>query len=304
MASSIPTYNRDELGVSDYLPRHYTEQKHVSRPHPRWFMSATCCRSVGSLLHDHPPAVCQAHLGALPDNDVHVWITSVGQVLPILGTLQTLLSVDEQAKALRFAHDQRRQQYIVGRGMLRALLSGYLDYPREKVVFAHNAFGKLSVAGVSWLNFNVSHSHDTVVLVFAKDRSLGIDVQKVEVFELTPEIANRVLSPRELSRLQEVDDQQKLVAFSRTWVIKEAYLKAIGCGLSQPLHQLEVSLTGDEHPTLRTRGENDAHVSRWELRELRLAKGYTAAIAVEGHDWRLKCWSIDTISESDVARIP
>ena len=228
---------------------------------------------------------------------MHVWVTSVGRLSAVIRTLYGLLSVDERAKARRFAGDQRRLQYIVGRGLLRALSSAYLDCPPETIVFAHNPFGKPSVADVSWLNFNVSHSHDTVALAFAKDRGLGVDVQKLDEHEVTSEIANRVFAPCELSRLRGLDDQQKRVVFSRTWTLKEAYLKGIGCGLSQPLNELEVSFAGDEDPELRTTGRDDSRVSQWKLRELRLAEGYAAAVAVEGHDWRLKSWSIDATAE-------
>ncbi len=182
---------------------------------------------------------------------------------------------------MRFADNQRRHQFIVGRALLRVLSGRYLDRPPREIVFAYNPFGKPAVSDASWLNFNVSHSHDAVALAFAKERSLGIDVQKMDVHELTPEIANRVFAPRELSGLHRLDDRQKQVAFSRTWVVKEAYLKGIGCGLSQPLNELEVVFAGDEQPQLRSIGRDDCATSQWSVRELRLADGYAAALAVE-----------------------
>ena len=120
-----------------------------------------------------------------------------------------------------------------------------------------------------------------VALAFAKDRRVGIDVQTMDAHELTPAIAHRVFAPRELSRLHRFDEQQKQVAFSRTWVIKEAYLKGIGCGLSQPLNELEVVSAGDEHPRLCSIGKDHPDTSQWSVRELSFADGYAAALAVE-----------------------
>jgi len=226
---------------------------------------------------------------------VHVWFASVAQLSPLVHALYGLLSVDEQHKTTRYADNQRRQQYIAGRGLLRALLSGYLDSPPQKIVLAYSPLGKPFVADDSRLNFNVSHSHDMVALAFAKDRRVGIDVQKMDMRELTPQIVNRVFAPSESSGLRGFDDQQKQVAFSRTWVVKEAYVKGIGCGLSQPFNELEVSLASDERPRLRTTGKGDSRAPQWELREPRLREGYAAALAVEGHGWRLKCRPVDAI---------
>lgn len=248
-------------------------------------------------MHDYTPIVCQPPLCLLSGSEVHVWSASVGAFSPVMGTLHDLLSADEQGKAGRFAQDQRQRQYIVGRGLLRVLLSGYLDRPTQEIAFSRNPYGKPSVDGCSWLNFNISHSDDVVAFAFARNRNLGIDVQKLNAHDVTPAIADRVFAPHELSGFGKLDEYQKQIAFSRTWAVKEAYIKGIGCGLSQPLNDLEVSFTNREQPRIRVRGKQDSHTSQWELRELSLADGYAAALAVEGRGWRLTSRSIDVIPE-------
>lgn len=247
------------------------------------------------MLHDHTTAVCQPHLVGLAGSEVDLWHASVDRLSPTLETLYELLTTDERRKAMRFIDARRREQYIVCRGLLRSLASGYLDCHPLEVVFAHNQFGKPYVANATWLEFNVSHSHDMVALAFARDRSVGIDVQRMDAHKFTREFANRVLSPDELSDLRQLDDRQKRIAFARAWVIKEAYVKGVGCGLSLPFNELEVCFSGDEPPTLRSIRRNPA-TSRWKLVELQFAEGYNAALAVAGHDWRLRSWSIDPIS--------
>jgi 4'-phosphopantetheinyl transferase len=247
------------------------------------------------VLHDHTTTVCQPHLVGLAGSDVHLWHASVDGFSPALESLYDVLTTDERRKGMRFVDDRRREQYIVGRGLLRSLAGSYLDCGPQEIVFAHNQFGKPYVVDASWLEFNVSHSHDMVVLAFARDRSVGIDVQRMDAHELTREFAIRVLSPDELSRLRRLDVRQRRLAFARAWVVKEAYVKGIGCGLSQPFNELEVCFAGDESPTLRSLRQ-DFGTSRWKLLELQLGEGYRAALAVDGHDWQLSSWSIDPIS--------
>jgi len=59
---------------------------------------------------------------------------------------------------------------------------------------------------------------------------------------------------------------------------------------TNPLDQFDVSLApGDPATLLNIRGD-PLEASRWSLQELIPGPGYVAALAVEGHGWRLVCW--------------
>ena len=79
-------------------------------------------------------------------------------------------------------------------------------------------------------------------------------------------------------------------AFFRCWTRKEAYIKARGEGLSLPLDQCDVSLAPLEPAAVLGTQRYPSEASRWSLQELTPAPGYVAALAVEGHGWRLTCW--------------
>ena len=304
MASSIPIYGRSRVALTPYPTEHYSDTVTTTGFEPPRRLSPTCCRSVGGLLHSGTPTVCQSPRIALSRFYVHVWAASVSLLSSAVPRLLQLLSAEEQRKATCFLGWQRQNQFVIGRGLLRLLVGGYLNRRPDEIVFANCRFGKPYLADPPWLHFNVSHSHDLVVLGFANDRRLGIDVQKIDTRELTPEVANRVFSPSELSALRGFDWREQLDVFSRTWVAKEAYTKGIGCGLSQRFDQLEVTLAGDGRPRIRVKDKDDSGIASWRLRELRLAEGYTAALAAEGQDWRLKCQFIRAIPEmTDVADI-
>jgi 4'-phosphopantetheinyl transferase len=104
------------------------------------------------------------------------------------------------------------------------------------------------------------------------------------------EIAERFFSPQEVAALRPLPTEAQRQAFFRCWTRKEAYIKARGEGLSHPLDQFDVlPVHGKPDAMLRTQ-RDPSEASRWSLRDLPLAADYAAALAVEGHDWRLACW--------------
>jgi len=71
-------------------------------------------------------------------------------------------------------------------------------------------------------------------------------------------------------------------AFFRCWTRKEAYIKAIGEGLSMPLHQFDVSIRPNENANalLATRPD-PTEAGRWMVCDVSFHLEYAAAIAVE-----------------------
>ena len=72
-----------------------------------------------------------------------------------------------------------------------------------------------------------------------------------------------------------------------SWIRKRAFLKAIGDSLSFPLNASDVSVDPNEPARLLRIGGDSKRASRWFIHDFKPAPGFTAALAVEGHDWRL-----------------
>ena len=71
-----------------------------------------------------------------------------------------------------------------------------------------------------------------------------------------------------------------MAAFFRCWSRKEAYIKAIGKGLSQPLDGFDVTLTPSDPPTLLRGGDDD--LLTWSFSDIDVGPNYASALAVEG----------------------
>jgi 4'-phosphopantetheinyl transferase len=203
------------------------------------------------------------------------------------------LGPDEQERAARFHFEQDRKHFIVARGVLRAILGRYLNRSPECLSFCYSSYGKPALAGESELNtirFNLSHSYGVALCAVTRGRDVGIDLERIRCGLAGAQIAGRFFSPKEIAMLQAFPAEMQNQAFFRCWTSKEAYIKALGKGLSLPLDQFDVSLDPREPGIVVDTSRDPSEASRWSLQELTPAPGYAAAIAVEGHDWRLTCW--------------
>ena len=71
---------------------------------------------------------------------------------------------------------------------------------------------------------------------------LGVDVEQLRKLDDPESIARRFFSPGEASELLSLKPEERGPAFFRCWTRKEAYVKAIGDGLTIPLDCFQVTL--------------------------------------------------------------
>jgi 4'-phosphopantetheinyl transferase len=240
------------------------------------------------LLWGPPPADL-----ALSSDDVHVWRASLDQPAWRLERLAQMLSADERAKAERFYFERDRKRFIVSQGLLRTILSRYLTIEPNQLQFCYGRRGKPALAqmfGGGTLRFNMSHSHGLALYAIARDRKIGVDLERIRPILDAEQIAERFFSAQENAIFCVLPPSQKLKAFFNCWTRKEAYLKATGDGLARPLDQFNVSLAPGESARLLHVEGDPQEAARWSLQALTPAPGYVAALAVEGHGWRLACW--------------
>lgn len=107
---------------------------------------------------------------------------------------------------------------------------GYNSFEFEKII--KDNYGKPYVLD-SNLNFNISHSGNTVVCVFSK-QDVGIDIE--EINEIDYSLFENVFSSREFAEI----NNKGLDKFYEFWTKKESVIKAIGKGMSIPLTEIEI----------------------------------------------------------------
>lgn len=229
----------------------------------------------------------------LPNDEVHVWRAALDQPASNVNALLQLLTRDEIDRAGKFHFQKHRDQFVVARGVLRTIIGRYLSLAPAQLRFSYNHYGKpaLDEALASYqLCFNVSHSHELALFAFTRHRQIGLDIEYMREDFASEEIAERFFSRREVLTLLGLPAHLRTEGFFNCWTRKEAYIKADGKGLSIPLDQFDVSLAPGEQAALLSTAADAAEALRWSLKALTPGDGYAAAVAVEGHDWKLKCW--------------
>jgi 4'-phosphopantetheinyl transferase len=231
----------------------------------------------------------------LPEEEVHVWRTTLSMAASGFAQLLHLLSPDERERALRFHFEIDQRRSVIARGYLRLLLGRILDTPAESLRFESNEFGKPGLATSQSLQFNVSHSGELILIAIARHRAVGVDVERIRTDLELDSIAARFFSANERKILSSLVGPARCQAFFACWTRKEAYVKATGLGLSVALDQFDVSLLPHEEPGLLATRNNPLEASRWTFRELDLSRDYVATLAASGSNWDLKCWDWDPL---------
>ena len=192
---------------------------------------------------------------------------------------ESILSPGEKRHFSRFYSERLRRAAITGRASLRILLSHYLGVPPASIRFEYGPKGKPRILASGNLDFSVSHSNDLLVMAFTIGCGIGIDVEKISPFCNIDEIASLLFCSEEAADLASLPSSLRQHAFFLCWTRKEAYVKAVGDGLSIPLNQFRVTLRPGEPAAFIHFGHDPRVANDWTLHNLELGHNWAAALA-------------------------
>jgi 4'-phosphopantetheinyl transferase len=187
-----------------------------------------------------------------------------------------LLAPDEIRRADRYRFEPPRRTYVTCRAALRCLLASYLGVEPAELRFRYGRQGKPELDGnATGLEFNLSHSEEWGLIAVTRIGRAGIDVERCRTLQDMDAMADVCFSAFEMEAYRAATDRAE--AFYDTWTRKEAFVKAVGSGLTLPLKSFSVTL---QEPTKLVEAV-ELDPERWSLAGLNVAAGYAAAIAIE-----------------------
>lgn len=205
--------------------------------------------------------------------------------------LTSVLDDCDRARASRFVFERDRDRFVAGRGMLRLLLGRYVGVAPERVVFDIAFAGKPFVRNEtegSPVQFNLSHSDRWALLGVTRAGAIGVDIEAHRELPEADQIVRERFAPAEMRQLLSLPASQRTRGLFACWTRKEAYVKALGSGLSVPLDGFEVSLgSGDAAALCNIDGSSRA-AREWTLWDCAVGPDMSAAVAVHATGLHLR----------------
>ncbi|MFC3051556.1 4'-phosphopantetheinyl transferase family protein [Kordiimonas pumila] len=199
-----------------------------------------------------------------------------------------LLSLSEQERADKFYFDHDRQSYIAAHAITRAVLAFYSDIQPNKIEFSASDFGKPEVIirhHAARLRVNLSHTRHMVAVALTEENDIGIDIEWLGRKDSCLDLAPTVFTHEEQAILGNTPANRQKEIFLTFWTLKEAYIKAIGKGLSLPLTDFHFNLDPLAiHFKQQHERQNIDDPESWYLKHYRPGPDHVAAIAAQGVD--------------------
>lgn len=231
----------------------------------------------------------------LETRDLHLWFLPLDRPAERVARLEALLSPLEVERANRFHLPVLRHRHAVAHGVLRELLGAYLGAP-FKMEFSIGPKGKPALEKGDRpdpFHFNLAHSGDYALYGFARSE-LGVDIELMREDRDLLGLARRFFAPLEHATIQALPDAGRRAAFYQVWTRKEAYIKARGTGLSERLDGFDVTARPAEPARVLRVSTSDEIADEWSLFDVQPLPDVAGAVALRGHDWKVRAWRLDT----------
>jgi 4'-phosphopantetheinyl transferase len=182
-------------------------------------------------MANRPAVWCR---GAAPnDHDAEVWLLGGAFSETSAEKLARELTPAELKRATRFRDPDTRERFILRHAALRMLVAETLTLPPTEVHIdapAHRA-PSISVLGRGPIAASATHTQGLDAVAVSHGGPIGIDVEGIRVIPQQEAVARSLFDAHEMEifRRLRLDDAQRTLLSA--WVLKEAYVKALGTGV-------------------------------------------------------------------------
>jgi 4'-phosphopantetheinyl transferase len=190
-----------------------------------------------------------------------------------------VLDEEERRQAKRFSNTLLHNRYVEVHGRLRYLLADKVNQAPDKITINKTKQGKPYLADYPELAFNLSHSAEQMLVAFAWNCRVGIDVEQCKSRANLNGLVNKCFAEPEKSYWNQLPDNEKHQAFYRFWTRKEAFVKATGHGIVLGLDQCVVNTANPVEFT--SVPVQCGKASIWSIQDLELGEGLCGAIVAD-----------------------
>ena len=191
----------------------------------------------------------------------------------------SILSPDEKERARKYRFEKDYKLYMAGKIMARTILGKYFNIRPDEVQFRVDEYSRphLMYPGKKDFDLNISHSGEYVIAGIS-DRPIGVDIERIKPVGL--DIAGVCFHDREIKYL--FSDRKKIYEnFFRLWTLKEAFIKAVGQGLSYPLKDFYFSM---DNKGIKLNFVKSGLTDSWNFTDIHIDNNYKSAVCVNTNE--------------------
>jgi 4'-phosphopantetheinyl transferase len=206
--------------------------------------------------------------------DVLLWSVGFETIdTHLLTVFRQSLWDEERARADQFRFERDHVLYVTAHALLHAMLGVYAETGFR---LRTNEWGKPEIdAPGNSLRFNLTHTNGLAACAVTMIDDLGVDAEARGRVTDYLELAGRFFAPSEAAYIGALTDADRQSAFLQLWTLKEAFIKAVGKGLSIPLDEFAFTLQ-----PLSLSHRDDHEASQWRFESLTLSSGHHLAVAL------------------------
>lgn len=236
------------------------------------------------------------------EGELHIWWANLRDFDSDVWAFQSLLSPGEQERAEKYRFYRNKNNHIISRGILRALLGSYVAQPPSNLNFTISKHGKPAIqlgSSAGMIHFNLSQSGNVVLYGITRECPIGVDVEYIRPIPHYERIALEYFSESEADSLLASPKELQAKRFFSLWTRKEALLKAAG-GSGEAIRDV---FQCEPQPEDSDHGPNVMQTpSDWIVRSFSPTLGYIAAVAFRNPGLSVSYRSVLSLFSSSLPR--
>jgi 4'-phosphopantetheinyl transferase len=225
------------------------------------------------------------------ENEIHIWDFNIEPSENLAALYFNDLSEVEKNKSNEIKIKDVKYRSIISKVIAKNILSKYLGININQITFAYNKFGKPTIfPNINHfnLNFNISHSFHMGIIALTKQNLIGIDIERIIALKDMDDIINLCFNDYEINRLSCLRNPSKMMIFYKIWTGKEAFVKAIGQGLTFPLKNIAFDFDNDMGINLKYIKNYPDSLTKWKIYNFSPQENYTSTLAVKNDSIQIK----------------
>lgn len=209
----------------------------------------------------------------------HLWQCDIVGSEDTYPVFWDILEPHERAHAESLSNLQSRLNYAEIHGRLRILLADVVNSSPKHLRILKAEYGKPYLIDYPELSFNLSHTGNKLIVVYAYHHNVGVDIETCKKRANLAGLVEKCFAEEEQNYWRQLPHSQQTQAFYRFWTRKEAFVKAVGRGIALGLNQCVIN------PNNRNRfiriPKDYGKAEQWLIQDVEVGANICGALAVK-----------------------